>query len=247
MKKSKSLTLKLTWTISVLVVLILCLTALPVFAWFYFRKSVAAYAPVSSPESLYIGAGHCETDHFENIRYLYFNGIDASDDAYWDHVFCVYGKSVAGYRLQLAYTTNNQFDYEIFNATEYTEEEFADLEEDAGHDIDHVEYVTHTADPATYCYTITGEAIAGTFLNKTEVGGETIANSTKHTATYGSHSAVQKNAEPIYWQTTAVQLGDTRDSFANYYIMRVYTNGKVANDRETDVICLAAKSFSPGS
>lgn len=245
MDKSKKL--KFAWAIFVLIVLIICLTSLPVFAWFYLQRNMSVYAPISSPESLYIGAGHCETDRFEDIRYLYFNGIDAGGDAHWDHVFCVYGKAVAGYRLQLAYTTNNQFSYEIFNATEHTQAEFEALESAAGRSIEHVEYETHTATPEVYCYTISGEAIDGSPLNQTTDDGKVIADSSKHSATYGTYSSenVQKFAEPIYWQTADVLLGNSRDSFANYYIMRVYTNGKVANDRETDVICLSAKSFSP--
>ncbi len=233
-KKVDPFKLKLVTNVAVLVVLILCLTGLPVFAWFYMQRSIAAYAPISSPEALFIGAGHKEEDRFEDIRYLYFNGIDASDEsAHWDRVFCVYGKAVPGFRLQLAYTTNNQFTYEIYNAQEWESEQ-----EGA------VEYVTHDTE-TSYYYTTVGDPIAGTFLNKVE--NETLANSVMHSATYGSYASVHKYAEPIYWQTNDVQIGDSKRSFVRYYIMRVLTEGKVSNDRETDVICLAAKSFSVNS
>ena len=77
-------------------------------------------------------------------------------------------------------------------------------------------------------------------------GGETLATDDYHTDTYGSYSRsnVSKYAEPIYWQTTNVEAGNLRGDFVNYYILRVHTDAKAANDRETDVICLAAKSFS---
>ena len=229
----KKTDLKFFGSIAVLILLILCLVGLPVFAWLYVRKDLAFYAPVSSPEALYIGAGHVEDERFEDIRYLYFDGIDASNEDHWDRVFCVYGKSVSGYRLQLAYTTNNQFSYEIYHATE------SSVSSDGA-----IAYTTHTDTPATYYYSIDGDAIAGTYLNKTEIGGEVLASDAKHADTYGAYDDVHKHAEPIYWQTRDVETGSARSSFVNYYIMRVHTGGKTENDRETDVICIAAKSFS---
>lgn len=107
-------------------------------AWFSLWRDIAAYAPISSPESLFIGAGHCDIDidEIEYVNYLYFDAMegvlethgtpkDESDDTYyWDRVFCIYGKMVHYYKIQLAFTTNNQFTYEIFNATEYTSEQY---------------------------------------------------------------------------------------------------------------------------
>ena len=193
---------------------------------------------ISSPEALYIGAGHTEIDNdrFEDIRYMYFNGMDVADD-YVDRVFCVYGKAVAGYRLQLAYTTNNQFSYSIFPARE------ASVESEGA-----VEYVTHGETPETYYYSINGAAISGSFLNSQVVDGKTLADGSLHTETYDAYSSsnVSKYAEPIYWQSSAgsVERGNSRGDFVNYYILRVYTNNKPQNDRETDVLCIAAKSFA---
>ena len=236
---------KLKWliTIFVLILAIAAVTSLTVSAWLIVRKELAAYAPVSTNEALYIGAGHAEADSFENVRYLYFNGIDANDETgYSDYVFSVFGQFVSGFRLQLAYTTNNQFTYEIFNATE-------SLSNSAGA----VAHTTHTAPETTYYYTINGAAIAGTFLNATTVNGETIADVTseneKHTATYGNYSAsnVNKYAEPLYWQTSTSIAGDSHGDFVKYFILRVYTSNKTSNDRETDVLCIAAKSFTISS
>ena len=236
MKKSGNY--KLILSVCILVILILCLTGLPVFAWFYMHKSLAAYAPVSSPESLYIGSGHCEPDRFEDIRYLYFESMNAREDDYWDYVFCVYGKSVPGYKLQLAFTTNNQFTYEIYNATE------SSVDSEGA-----IEVWTHTDPSVPYYYTLTGDAIGGNYLNSQVVDGETIANSTKHAQTYrteeGSYDNVQYYAEPIYWQTSTAQSGNARGTFVNYYILRVIKPvGMVTNNRETDILCLAAKSAS---
>ena len=64
-----------------LIALILILIATPTLAWFYVQRNLVAYVPISAPEALYIGAGHKESDHFEDIRYMYFNGIDTSERA----------------------------------------------------------------------------------------------------------------------------------------------------------------------
>ncbi|MBO4573507.1 MAG: hypothetical protein J5762_07095 [Clostridia bacterium] len=245
-----------------MVVLISCIVATPVLAWFYSQRMLAAYAPLSSPESLYIGAGHWdeETGHFEDIRYLYFDAVDAKDDAegggsHWDRVFCVYGKMVSGYRLQLSFTTNNQFTYEIYPATEslpstsLTPEQIEDLVDDGA-----VLYTTHETTPRNFYYTIkdvddgaggTEKAakLLGHYLNKAEVG-EILANSAMHTSTYSTYSNVHKYAEPLYWQTNNVERGNIKGDFVNYYILRIHSDGEISIDRETDVICLSAKSFS---
>ena len=238
MKSERLAKIYRVFTLVVVCLMLAAAIALPVYAWFVSESGLAAYAPVSSPEALYIGAGHTDlsSNEFEDIRYMYFNGMDATDaSGYVDRVFCVYGKSVSGYGLQLAYTTNNQFSYEIYHATE---------SQVSGASA--VAYTTHGDTPATYYYSINGAAIAGSYLNKTTVDGEDLATSAYHTDTYGSYASshVSAYAEPIYWQTTAVEVGNDRGSFVNYYILRVLTDGKSLNDRETDVICIAAKSFS---
>ena len=237
---------KSLWFSAILLVLALCV-AIPSFAWFY-RAVISAYAPISSHESLYIGAGHIaidvENDVFdpevtlEDVRYLYLNGIDATDTEheYQDFVFCVYGKSISKFKLQLAYTTNNQFTYEIYAANE------ASVDSTGA-----VKYITHDeTSPQTYYYKATGEAITGTYMNRTVDGGETIADSSKHTATYGSYSSskVNRYAEPIYWQTDSTITGNSSHIFVKYFILRVWKGDKTVNDRETDVICIAAKSSS---
>ena len=242
-KKGVSKKLKLWIIVFALILSIAAVTSLTVSAWLIVRKELAAYAPVSTNEALYIGAGHAEGDTFESVRYLYFNGIDASDETgYSDYVFCVFGHFVSGFRLQLAYTTNNQFTYEIYNATESSTNS-------AGA----VEHTTHTSPAATYYYTINGAAIAGSFLNATTDNGETVADTAsvneKHTDTYGSYATgnVNKYAEPLYWQTSSTITGNSHGDFVKYFILRVYTGDKESNDRETDVLCIAAKSFAISS
>ena len=230
-------TQKIAFVLRVLVVFVLMLGAIgaATFAWYAYRAGTAAYAPIFSPEALYIGAGHrdFDDDTFEDIRYLYFNGLDAEGGDYVDKVFCVFGKGVGAYKIQLAYTTNNAFTYMIYHATE-SETATAGA----------VEYEVHQASARTYYYTANGEAVAGTYLNKTEEDGRAIATNANHADTYGSYSSVHKNAEPIYWQTSASETGNVRGDFVNYYLHRIYKNGKATNDRETDVLCISAKAIT---
>ena len=232
------------------VFLLLVVQSLSVYAWLVMQKQLSAYAPIASPEALYIGAGHrdIENDTFEDIRYLYFYGIDAGDTStdYYDYVFCVFGKDVPAYKLQLAYTTNNQFNYAVFPAEESDE---------AVPNVGAVEYVTHTTPPATYYYYVEDRtsALTGSFLNaitKTDENGKTLTlgdpavNDTYYDKTYDDYTSVNPFAVPLYWQMDQYKIG-SRGDFCDYYILRIYTNGKTSNDRETDVICISAKSVTP--
>ena len=104
-------------------------------------------------------------------------------------------------------------------------------------------YVTHDeVSPATYYYSVSGDAISGIYLNKDNEA--TIANSDQHEATYGEYDLVNTYAEPIYWQSSSSILGEARSAFVHYFILRIHKEDKEVNDRETDVICIAAKSSS---
>lgn len=213
--------------------------ALPVLSWFITKKQLLAYSPVTSPEALYIGAGHRDIENgtFEDVRYLYFNGINANDE-YSDYVFCVFGTAISGFNIQLAFTTNNQFEYEIYRAEESTTPS-----EGA------VRYVTHDGSNSVYYYSIDteqngGNPLDGNFLNATEVDGLVLADSSRHAAAYGDYTYVNRFAEAIYWQTEDPIAGHSTADFVVYFILRVKTNGKASNDRETDILCISAKSIT---
>jgi hypothetical protein len=213
--------------------------AMPVLSWFVSNKQLLSYAPVSSPEALYIGAGHrdAEAGTFEDIRYLYFNGVNANE-AYSDHVFCVYGTAISGFYLQLAFTTNNQFEYEIYVAEESTTPSPGA-----------VKYAVHDGSNDVYYYSVDGdvnggEPVEGGFLNKTEADGYVLADASRHASAYDDYSHVNRFAEALYWQTDDPIQGHATDDFVVYFILRVKTNGKASNDRETDVLCISAKSVT---
>ena len=204
------------------------LVTIPVYSWFA-KRNLNVYAPITTSTSLYIGAGNGE-----DIRYLYFDGIDVENKTtYKDYVFSVSGEFVKHYKLQLAFTTNNQFTFELYRAS------------DEGPDsIDgSVVYTTHGENEEVITYYIQGSALSGTYLNK---DGNSILGKTDddyYEQTYGEYENVNKYAVPLYWQTTDTIDLDDGTAFTHYFILRVKTNNKELNDRETDIICIAAKDF----
>ena len=75
-----------------------------------------------------------------------------------------------------------------------------------------------------------GTALAGSYRN---LSG-TLADGTLHSATYGDYSQVQKNAQPLYWQS-----GVQTSSGEEFYVL-VVTWDAGANNKETDMIYITA-------
>ena len=145
-----------------LIIAILLTSALivvvPVFAWFANQKKAAEMYKINNPHSLFLSAAHREDSvNFE------INGINADEilvDGNGDKIlnagneqkithkyyaFNVTGDSVSKFTIQLAYTTNNPFTYEVYAAKELDTKPAAV----AGQPIDYVEY------------TLTGETVEG--------------------------------------------------------------------------------------
>ncbi|MBQ7624758.1 MAG: hypothetical protein IJS65_05755 [Clostridia bacterium] len=214
------------------VLALICVLALggSVYAWLNARRRVAAVAEIDSPVAIYINAAHKE-----DIQYLDLSEIDMERERpdgsrynYQDFIFTVQGEEVALFKLQLAYTTNNQLQFEIYEATE------------GAQGANSVVYYSPTG--SAYYYDPDGGAIPMTYLNTQS--GDLLADSSMHTDTYGSYSNVNTYAEPIYCQSTNAIAARNREgiNFHNYFILRVkWTNGKM-NDRETDILYLSAKA-----
>ena len=83
------------------------------YAWFYMQREMSTAAWIKAPIVLDIRAGNNQA-----IQYLDMGDIEVGDstDGYKDYVFCVYGKPVDNYSLQLAYTTNIAFHYDVYRA-----------------------------------------------------------------------------------------------------------------------------------
>lgn len=193
------------------------------YAWFTDQRKLATITKVNSPTALVIGAGAKESSL--NINMGSINVEDESGKK--EFVFSVYSDdSVEKYKLQLAHTTNIDFVYTIYKAEEHMS--------DPGND--RVEYVDEKG--ITHYYTKNGAAIDGSYLN---LNGK-IADKSLHEKSYDRYNKVQKNAEPLYWQTEN-EIQPTNNSlsgFVDYYILEISWNEDVNNNKETDIVYLTA-------
>ena len=221
------------------------LTALPVAAWFAYQRGIVKLQKIQSPNTLVLSAAHREDCvNFE------INGINAEENAldgnnntiiennkpkkitHKDYVFCVSGTAVDTFTIQLAYTTNNPFTYEVYAADEVTEDDLPAPVE--GTEKNYVAYVvknepaggTPVLDGDDYhldankndvlyyvidsdCSGTTGGKYSGTYLNRVlDNNNQENADTQYHSDTYEKSAAytnVHPDAEPIYWQATGVE------------------------------------------
>ena len=220
-KLEKKKKLQLVIAVSLSVVL---LVALPVYAWFTHKRSIALTTKINAPTQLYITAGNKES-----VANLEMADIDVEDGSYKDFVFGIGGADVQQYQIQLAHTTNIPFEYEIYRAKSVQE---------ADKDDDTVVYVSNEVNK-TFYYNIDGDKISGNYLNQN--GSEILANSTLHEKSYDSYGNVQKNAEALYWQSIDLSVNDAEKPFCDYFIIRVKWNDKVQNNKETDMVYLTVQ------
>lgn len=219
MEKKKKRQLVIAVSLSVVL-----LVALPVYAWFTHKRSIALTTKINAPTQLYITAGNKES-----VANLEMADIDVENGSYKDFVFGIGGTDVQTYQIQLAHTTNIPFEYEIYRAKSVQE---------ADKDDDTVVYVSNEVNK-TFYYNIDGDKILGNYLNQN--GSEILANSTLHEKSYDSYSNVQKNAEALYWQSVDLSVNDAEKPFCDYFIIRVKWNDKVQNNKETDMVYLTVQ------
>lgn len=232
--------------ISSIIALILALTALigVTLAWFFNRRELDTLTWIKTPIRLDIRSGN---NH--DIAYLDLGSIDADmKEKEVEQVFCVYGESVDIYSLQLAYTTNIAFYYDIYRAS---------YDPDDGNV--NFTYTDETGDHTEkFSYDPNSEpVIQARPLNKLD---ETeVAAHQSHTLSYGDDKGlnhvdankVQSNAEPLYWLASENGLNVMRPQkvqtdtttgpayFCDYYVIKIHWDeGTVINDKETDMVYL---------
>lgn len=231
------------------------LLALTAYAWFYYGRTAAGVVEISNPNAIFINAANQE-----DIRFFDLGNIDVEDrengegQTYKDIVFCIKGKNVHRYKIQLAYTTNNQFEYEIYHA------ELAENEGSVpGNAMSHVIYDTHDSTPVTQHYYVPAGStkLAGSLLNDAGDPDEKLAkdqteadfwykktyapDENETDQTYDYH---HKYAVPLYWQTDSLILNPEEKEFCHYYVLRVVWESGAHNDKETDIIYISAKNLS---
>ncbi len=237
----------LRYGILALALLLVIGAAITVRAWFYSGRKIVAISEISNPTIISINAGSAEDVRYIDLGRIDITAPDAEGQRYKDFVFCVKGINIQFYKLQLAYTTNNQFSYEIYKA---------DLWDGTGErPAASVLYTVNVigvdasgnavpAGTAQYYYKTEASPIAGTLKNlDTSVSDEILALTSDdyYDHTYEDYDIRHKNAVPLYWQSNS-SLDGSFGEFCNYYILRVIWPEDAKNDKETDIIYISAKN-----
>ena len=241
--------------ITVLLALIIGISAA---AWFAYQRKLGDLQLVQKPKDLYITAGNGDEMEYFDMSGIKVAGKDENGDEriHKYFVFGVKGTDSRKYNLQLAYTTNNQFDYYIYPAVE-TENQAEAL----------VEYVSKTGEVVYYKIdpenpnrldtgvSVRGEGITTRFLNRD--GEPIIANQAKHNQTYetdegGHYDNVQSYAEPLYWQALGIRsnINALTREIEDFYILEVNWQktkeeigaDNIEDNRETDILYIAVEA-----
>ena len=244
-----------------LMVALILLGTTSVFGWFVYDRHVDAIAKTSNPTAIFIGAGNEEDIMYMDLSDIDVNSVNSYDENevthyYKDFVFCIRGINVPTYRLQLAYTTNNQVNYTIYPAKEGNEVNVKG----------YLVYTPHTTGSSSVRYYIESSAspVGGTYLNKNTSTITGKNNDSYYTDTYDDYSNtyVHTYAVPIYWQSYNILFSEQDDGkdhsrenfyisdnnhngeFCDYYFLRVSWTGEKTNDKETDIIYITAKNIA---
>ena len=232
------------------------------YAWFSEQKKAAEMFKVKHPDLLYLNAAHGEDQIYFNLGNIDIylqdengNFVDASGNRLADgvppvratnrYVFSVSGSNTTAFTLQLAYTTNNDLEYRVYNAAEL----------DTKPSGDHVDYVLHEDDPSTasvneasvetHRYYTKGSQVSFNKMNPDSTNSHlALADSSNryYSANYGSGSLVHENAVPMYEQGSVST--DTTDEFCKYFILEVERaegNSNYQLDKETDIVYISVE------
>ena len=207
------------------------------YGWFYVQREMTTTAWIKAPIVLDIRAGNNK-----DIKYLDMGNIEVGEGTAGskDYVFCVYGKPVDNYSLQLAYTTNIAFHYDVYRA---------DLAND-----DYREVVFESPEGNVTFKKVGNPVISGLSMNEIKEKNESPAKYQSHDLSYGDEkkenivdkSKVQVNNEPLYFlaEENGVKVMRPRniinnEYFIDYYVIHVsWKAGEVHEDKETDIVYL---------
>ena len=152
----------------------------------------------------------------------------------------MYGKPVDNYSLQLAYTTNIAFHYDVYRA---------DLVKAGSGDV-----VFESPDNRAVFKKAESPVISGLSMNEIKTRKESPEKYQSHALSYGDEKKenivakerVQSSNEPLYFlaEENGVHVMKPRNIeqggyFVDYYVIRVsWKAGEVHEDKETDIVYL---------
>lgn len=250
---------------------------IPTTAWFSHENEIAVSTKINSPATLEIKAGGpagAEQDivnfelsdiDTEDTSYKWFEDDNNVKHYYKDFVFCVKGKAISSYDLQLAHTTNIAFDYEVYRAIQ---DENGDIQYVSKDKTLTQNYKTVDPEPTisggNVIYTDSDTPVNGHYINNAnyDTEGRVIAKEGGSSAnakdltgrSYGGGETHHIYANPVYWVKRGIQVyteekGD--EGFTHSYVLRVSWIMKnsealdsdldvVQNNKETDIIYITA-------
>ena len=267
------------------VMTVLLIIAMPTYAWFSYQNEMAVSTKIDSPATLEIKSGGHPGEEQAIINFE-LSDIDTEDSTYnhytkdgvtyyyKDFVFCVKGKSLSSYDLQLAHTTNIAFKYEIYsavadnngdilympkdnNAANSQRYRLARIKTDTNGDA-----VLDNNDEAIYeDYDV---PLDGAYANATIVGNRVVVNDSLKGRSYDvgtNGDNVQQYANPAYWIKRGIVVHSIQKQdggFTHPYVLRISwvmpasiddaareeNLDIVQNNKETDMIYITAKARS---
>ena len=267
--------------IAALIMTVLLIISMPTFAWFLYHNEMAVSTKIDSPATLEIKSGGHPGEEQAIINFE-LSDIDTEDSTYnhytkdgvtyyyKDFVFCVKGKSLSSYDLQLAHTTNIAFKYEIYsangdilympkdnNAANSQRYRLARIKTDTNGDA-----VLDNNDEAIYeDYDV---PLDGEYANATIVGNRVVVNDSLKGRSYDvgtNGDNVQQYANPAYWIKRGIVVHSIQKQdggFTHPYVLRISwimstsiddeareeDLNIVQNNKETDMIYITAKARS---
>ncbi len=172
------------------------------------------------------------------------------------YVFSVFGSNTEKFKIQLAYTNNNQFKYHLYQATEQTTQPAGSSEKYVTHSNAHTTSTAIFSDDLTdpayagdipLYYVQNATAITGTYLNTQSGDLLAVNNDTLYANNYGANTNVQERSVPIYWQSSSIDAehADNNKRFYNYFILEVTWDAtRQAEKKETDMIAITVQRTS---
>ena len=245
------------------------------YAWFAEQKKAAEMFKIKHPDSLYLNAAHQEDQVYFNLGNIQVylqdesgNFIDENGNilptgqtpikASNKYVFSVSGSNTTAFTIQLAYTTNNDLDYKVFEATEYEYPKGTDETNDAEYNAKIVpegtnnnkivSYESNVSDtPKTYYY-VKGDQVNLIKKNADSTNTQIATACTTdkyYNANYDTYTNVHENAVPLYEQGTFT-VGSSAE-FCRYFILEVSRSSEstvMQLDKETDIVYISVEKTS---
>lgn len=278
--KSKKIQLLAAIVLTSLLIIIL-----PTYAWFFHTREMSVSTRIDSPATLEIKSGGHPGEEQAIINFE-LSDIDTENKTYdyyteggvtyyyKDFVFCVKGRSISTYDLQLAHTTNIAFKYQIFsavpdnngtivympkdnNAANSQKYRLARIRTNSDGDA-----VLENEEAVYEDYEI---PLDGSYVNVTQSGNRIIANNGPTldltSRSYDEDDNFQKYANPAYWIKRGIVVHSIQKQdggFTHSYVLRISwvmqdsVNATmhesnldvVQNNKETDMIYITAKAAS---